>query len=133
MARTSSAEVEKIIEVEAAIDLTPFIAIANELVTECCVGKGYADARLILIESWLAAHFYSVRDPRAASETAGGVGAHYQSAVSLGFDTSHYGQTAMRLDTAGGLAALNTQSKEGISKSIGLTWLGTETDSKDEE
>ena len=134
MARTTRANVEGIIEVDAGIvandaDMEPFITIANELVTEVCTGEAgpstaYSTARLELIERWLAAHFYTNRDPRTTSERAGSVGANFQSKVDLGFDTSHYGQTAIRLDTNGGLSQLNDRIKKGSSK-VGGFWAGT--------
>lgn len=134
MARTTLAQVETIIELDAELipdeaALTPFIDVANELVTEACVTNGpetaYTDARLELIERWLTAHIYTIRDPRVANERAGAVGVSYQSSVGLGFDTSHYGQMAMRLDTNGGLAKLNTDTKKGRPR-VGVQWLGTE-------
>jgi len=142
MARTTKAYIEAIIELDAEVipndaAMEPFILMANELVTECCTGdngpaSAYTDDRLELIERWLAAHCYTLRDPRYTNEKAGSVGASYQSKVDLGFqskvdlgfDTSHYGQMAMRMDTNGGLAALNTQTKKGASK-VGGSWLGT--------
>lgn len=138
MPRTTFANVAAIIELDPAIvsddaTLLPFSTVANELVTEWCVGPlhgpiapevAYSDTRLELIERWLTAHIYTNRDPRAASEGAGSVSASYQSRVDLGFDTSHYGQTAMRLDTAGGLARLNSIMKKGLPR-VGVAWLGT--------
>jgi len=120
--RTTSGQVADIIEVDASIGLEPFMMIANELVTEVCTDKGYTDSRLELIERWLSAHFYTNRDPRAVNEKAGPVGVTYQSAVALNLNTSHYGQTAMLLDTAGGLAALNTLKKKKV---LSVSWLGT--------
>ena len=125
MARTTSILVGGIIEVDANITLTPFIEAANELVTECCSSSGYTALRLAQIEKWLSAHLYTVRDPRAESEKAGSVSEKFQSKVDLGFDTSHYGQMAMRLDTEGGLAALNERIKKGKRATVGVTWLGT--------
>lgn len=132
MARTTAEQVELIIEVDATISTTPFIELANELVTEACTGSNgpsieYTEARLEVIERWLAAHFYTVRDPRAESESAGSASAKFQSAVDLGFDSSHYGQTAMRLDTNGGLARINERAKRGSGK-IGVAWLGTKSE-----
>jgi hypothetical protein len=134
--RTTRALVAEIIELDASIvptdaSMLPFITLANELVTECCTGNNgpdtaYSDDRLTLIETWLAAHFYTNRDPRVASETAGPVQSNYQSAVDLGFNTSHYGQAAMRLDTNGGLAKLNKDSINGGVTRLSVTWLGTE-------
>jgi hypothetical protein len=130
--RTTSAAVAGIIEVDSTISLTPFIEIANELVTECCDGAGYTDARLELIERWLAAHFYSVRDQRASSETAGRVSESKQTKVDLGFNVTVHGQQALRLDTAGGLAALDKRTLAGRKASVGVTWLGTDYDDEDE-
>ena len=128
MARTTSALVEGIIEVDASISLTPFIAVANALVTQCCtdLDADYADSTLVLIETWLAAHCYTIRDMRAERERAGTVEEKFQSKVDLGFDSSHYGQMAMRLDNQGGLAALNEKIKKGQAAAITFTYLGTE-------
>ena len=89
MARTNATNVKSIIEVDASIivsdsDLDPFISTANELVTEMCTGTvngpktAYTATRLELIERWLSAHFYAVRDPRVKNEKAGSVGVAYQ-------------------------------------------------------
>lgn len=127
MARTTDELVQAIIEVDAAIALTPFIAAANTLVTRCCTNldEDYTADDLQQIETWLAAHFYTVRDGRAFREKAGSVSEELQSKVDLGFSTSHYGQTAMTLDYQGGLAALNETTKNGSSNTVGVTWLGT--------
>jgi hypothetical protein len=126
MARTDAASIAAIIEVDDSIDLTPFIDAANELVTECCLNAGYTDTRLKMIETWLAAHFYTTIDPRSSSESVGGaISNSYQSAVTYGFSTSHYGQQAMRLDSAGGLAALDKKILSGRSK-VSVKWLGSD-------
>jgi len=129
MARTSVTAVDLIIEVDSSISRTPFIEAANALVTECCGDSAnYTAAHLELIERWLSAHLYTVRDMRAESEKAGPVSEKKQSKVDLGFDSSHYGQTAMRLDWEGGLAALNNRIKKGQRQVAAVTWLGTEED-----
>jgi len=127
--RTTDDLVQGIIEVDSAISLTPFIAAANALVTECCTGlaEEYTAAHLILIETWLAAHFYTIRDMRAVSEKAGSVSERFQSKVDIGLSTSHYGQMAMRLDYKGGLARLDNKLKKG-GKSPSITWVGKEED-----
>ena len=124
--RTTSAAVTLIIEVDATISLTPFIETANALVTEHCSTDDYDATRLELIERWLSAHMYTIRDMRAESEKIDTASQKKQSAVDIGFDTSHYGQMAMRLDTAGGLSQLNEQMKKGTSQIVSATWLGTE-------
>jgi len=127
MARTNVALVEGIIEVDidSAADLDPFISAANTLVTQCCTNltTDYTAAQLVEIETWLAAHIYTVMDPRSVSEKAGPVGETFQSKVDLGFNTSHYGQHAMRLDYYGGLARLDRKIKSG-AKVPSVAWLG---------
>ncbi len=127
MARTTSDLVEGIIENSENITLTPFIAAANTLVTQCCTDltEDYTDDELQQIETWLAAHIFTIRDMRAFRERAGSVSDERQSKVDLGFDTSHYGQMAMRLDYHGGLAKLNEEIKKGTSKRLIATWVGT--------
>ena len=133
MARTNNALVEGIIEVDSAISLTPFIGAANSIVTQCCtdLDDDYSEDDLQQIETWLSAHFYTVRDMRAERERAGTVEEKFQSKVDLGFNTSHYGQMAMRLDFHGGLAALNKKILKGNFKTPSISYLGKERDEID--
>ncbi len=132
MARATDDLIEGIIDVDSAILLAPFIDAANMLVTQFCTDLtvDYTNAQLVQIETWLAAHFYTVRDMRASEERAGPVSERKQSKVDLGFATSHYGQMAMTLDFYGGLASLNERIKEGKANRISITWLGTEKATK---
>lgn len=110
MARTTAELVAGIIEVDEDIDITPFIDTANMLVTDVCGESEYSDAKLELIERWLSAHFYAVRDPRAIDEAVKGISERTESKVDLGLDFTRYGQQAKILDTEGNLAALDEQS-----------------------
>jgi len=123
--RTTSVLVAAIIEVDTDIDLEPFIFTASELVTEVCAIAGYTVERLELIERWLSAHFYAIRDPRVTQEKAGSVGANFESKVDLNLALTRYGQQAMLLDTQGGLAALNQSMLSG-KRTASVAWLGTE-------
>jgi len=116
--RTDAAKVAGIIEVDASIDLAPFILTASAMVTAHCTGANgpttaYDSDTLELIERWLSAHVYATRDPRYTQERADVVGASYQSSVALGLNNSHYGQQAMMLDWNGGLARLSNQMVTG--------------------
>ena len=133
--RTTSEAVADIIETDVAIDLTPFIATSSALVTKHCAEKNsaYTEAELELIERWLAAHCYTVRDPRTTRENLGKLETTFQSKVDLGLNTSHYGQMAMMLDWYGGLAALNeTMINGGGRRVVGITWLGEESETLEE-
>ena len=130
--RTNATNIKAIIEVDTSIiaadsDLDPFITTANELVTEVCTGTkngptpAYTVARLELIERWLSAHFYAIRDPRSKSEKAGSVAVTYQGKTDLNLSLTHYGQQSMMLDTNGGLSRLD----KGKGLAATVLWLGT--------
>lgn len=125
MAYTTAAAVAGIIDVEDNHDLSPFIATANELVVEVCVPAGYSDARLEIIEMWLAAHFYAILNKVPASETVGPVQESYQYRIGLNLANTMWGQQALVLDTNGGLAALSKAMETGKRQPKGW-WLGTE-------
>jgi hypothetical protein len=133
--RTTAELVGAIIEVDEDIPLDPFIGFASTLTDRVeraaelatlltddpeSDGKTRAE-KLQQIETLLAAHFYTLRDPRAVQEKAGSVAATYQSAVTFKLFTSHYGQHAMLLDETGTLEAINAGNK---TRTVGVTWLG---------
>jgi len=128
--RTTSDLVAAIIAVDTKniTDVSPFISAASALVDEACSTDDYTDAQLTVIETWLAAHVYTIRDPRAESEKAGSISVKYQSKVALNLSTSHYGQMAMLLDHKGGLAALSKRIEKGKKQSVSITWWGSEDD-----
>jgi hypothetical protein len=133
MARITDSDVEGVIEVDDSITLTPFITAANELVTELCTDSDYTDARLALIETWLAAHFYAIRDQAVAMDRAGPVQNQYQYKIGLFLHQTKHGQMALTLDTDGNLAALSKRMEEGEAATISISWLGTDYDTEDDE
>lgn len=127
MSRTSAIQVAAIVEVDPTINagsLEAFIETASSLVDEVCVPANYGSARLELIERWLAAHFYAIRDKQVTGEKAGPVSANYQYSLGLVLSVTHYGQQAMLLDTAGGLAALSKAAETGEVAQRGVVWVG---------
>lgn len=131
----AEASVEAIIEVDATIDLTPFIAAGVAMTEKHCeaANSAYTAAELEMIATWLSAHFYAIRDPRALVEDLGRISTTIESKVSLGLDVTRYGQMAMLLDWYGGLAALNEQMiKNGGRRNIAITWLGEESQTLEE-
>lgn len=114
MIRTSKPAVDKIIELDETInsgDIDFAMEAANALVDSVCLESGYSDALLELIERWLSAHFYAIRDPRAEKESADDVDVTYQGETKTGLEHTSYGQQAMTLDYKGNLAAVNNNSK----------------------
>ncbi len=135
MAYTTFAQVEKIIEIDSNIttDAAEFIETANHLVVRLGLptatdssGAVYHDATsLELVERWLTAHFYAVRDPRVVREAAGSVSAQYESKVDLYLENTRYGQQALLVDHSGKLSDWNTEMKDDKKRSSGgVNWLG---------
>lgn len=124
MAYATAETVAGYTEVDEDVDLTPFIDTANMLVVEKCVPRGYTDAQLTVIESWLAAHFYRIRDQAAASESVEGVSESKQYHVGKGLETTMWGTNAMMADFKGGLAELNKQLMNGGKAKVGIFHLG---------
>lgn len=114
MPRTTADLVKEVIEVDEELgSLTPFIRVANQLVTELCGAAGYDDQRLTDIETWLSAHFWTAIDPRVATQFADGVGQTVIYKAGFGLDSSIYGQMVKRLDTKGALGQLDAYANEG--------------------
>lgn len=122
MIRTTPDLVAGIIELDPSIVLDPFISAASQLVDEIAPKTHHSDERLQTIETWLAAHFYCMRDPRTSMESAGSVKATYQSWVRPNLQLSHYGQMAIVLDTSSLLARMSRGALP-----VSVNWLGTPT------
>ncbi len=131
MPRTDAESVARLLEdfdgdAESADEdlFEPFILSSNELVTELCTDSDYSDARLELIERWLAAHFWTISHQQVKFFSAQKVQESYDSKVDLYLNQTKYGQMAQMLDTKGNLAALNNVAKDIIKRVAGGTWLG---------
>jgi len=120
MARVTGAEVLAIIDTElTAIEVAPFITVANIIVTNQLTGEHSADL-LKEIERWLAAHFVAIRDPRAKTEKTGDASTSYYGEAGKGFDHTPYGQQVLALDTTGILASLGKRKAEFRSIDLDL-------------
>lgn len=129
MPRTTSDLVKDIVDVQVGKGLDQFIAPASALVdgvearsNSLSSASQLSDERLQLIETWLAAHFYCMFDPRPERERAGPVESKYETKVDLRLNLSKYGQMAMTLDTTGYLNELN--NAKGIRR-VSVVWLGS--------
>lgn len=103
-------------------DLTPFIAAANAMTTQCVADalnlKGFtitdtgAPTDLATqIETWLAAHFYCQSDKPLDNKSAGGASGKYQGSTGDGLAGTRYGLTAMRIDWSQCLRNLDNQQR----------------------
>lgn len=94
---------------------TMFINSAHLIVWEYYgTSTKYTEARLKLIELYLAAHFAAITNPVASFEGVGKVQQSLQYKVGLGLNFTKYGQQALLLSNG-----------ELLGKRISITWLGT--------
>lgn len=131
MARTTESKVRAVIATDADIDLTEMINVANVLTTRMdsnATAKGYtlsAD-ELEVIETYLAAHFYALRDLQPIKEREGRSSIDYMGKTGYGLEATLWGQQALALDVSGSLGSFSGSQNVGNNNSVGLVWLGEE-------
>lgn len=121
MARTTPERVRDVIQVDSSIDLTRFIETANALVSYVVtVDSTLPTNLLVAIETYLAAHFYALRDQQLESTQIGEASDRYQTGdKGRGLYATDWGANAVALDPSGVLAGI----AEGI-KRAGVVWMG---------
>ncbi len=96
---------------DQSTDLAPFIESAASLydsvIGVTAAGAAYTDAKAEIIQRWLSAHFYSITDAIANSDSVGGISSSIQQNLDKGLEQTVYGQMAIRLDTSNALADSN--------------------------
>lgn len=125
--RTTEDLVRSIIDNTPTIDMTPFIRIANRIVTKVHSKDTLAlldSGDLQELETWLAAHFYAHRDQLLQNKSTSGASGGFQGQTGMYFESTQYGQTCLLLDVTGCLASLMDQAKNG-RKQIQMIWLGS--------
>tara|TARA_R110000851_G_scaffold9428_1_gene35055 strand:- start:347 stop:742 length:396 start_codon:yes stop_codon:yes gene_type:complete len=113
--RTSAPQVCGIIDtILTEQEIQPFIRTASLLVDEHLADylPVITTDLLAEIETYLAAHFVTLWDPRTSEETAGNTSFKYEgSANGPGLESSKYGQMAKLLDPSGRLSQLSNPNR----------------------
>lgn len=124
MARTTLAAVNKIIQYDSTNVPDPQLMIdsASLMVTNV-IGTALDASTAELVERYLAAHLIAISDPRIQSEQVKTIQASYQVRLSDGLGITHFGTTAMMLDSSGKLAVWNNKVVKGMVK-FDLFWAG---------
>ena len=121
--RTNDEAVRAVLDTDAAIEVAPFIKTANSLTNYVARrdAAGLLDAEALRqIETYLAAHFYALKDPQFRSKSTGGASGQFQGQSGMGLDATDWGQQAKLLDYTGTLNSL------AIGRArVGAAWLGT--------
>jgi len=125
--RSSEADVQAILKdaFQTGDSLSPFIIVANRIVTKICISDSYESFDLELIERYLSAHFYACSERQHSSERADVVQRSFTGTMEKGLDFTQFGQMAKRLAWEGELTALDSGSS---ARSVGMDWLGSTPD-----
>ena len=116
MARTTEDRVNLLIQYDLTIitDIQSFIDDASMLVDNIvAIAPLPSTALLEIVERYLAAHFIAIADPRVDTEKVKSLQTKYQYLLDKGFAITHWGTTAMMVDTTGRLAAFNNRLLDG--------------------
>jgi len=107
MARTTAEEVLEIMDTSLSdTQISPYIGLANRMVTSLLGGEGLSDQLLTDIELWLTAHFIAITKSRMGEkEQIGEATIVYIGKFGMGFQSTPYGQMVLSLDSTGKIAA----------------------------
>lgn len=124
---TTEDDVRRLVAFDSAriVDIELFIADATLLATNV-IGDALNTSTFDMVVRYLAAHLISISDPRVQMEKVKTLQVRYQAKIDLGLSLTHYGSTAMILDSSGRLAAWNDRvvNGGGIKQ---FFWAGSET------
>ena len=122
MARVTTAEVADIMDSDPdpqANSLERGVEAANLVVNEDLVPTGkLSEARLRLVELWLAAHYASTENPSVESHESGDSSTDYEAATGEGYAETRYGRRALELDSTGALA--DAHKSEAVFETFGV-------------
>ena len=127
MSRASEDDLRALVSSDPSLSVSIFIDTASSLIdkVESCDTANELSAKdLRLIETWLAAHFYAIRDQQYQAKTTEGASATFQGQTGMYLDSTQWGQQAITLDITQCLAKINAEAKEGGKRTASLEWLG---------
>ncbi len=101
--------------------LLPFIMAAEQLTNKIEAyitsnGKEISIANLTEVQRWLAAHFTTANEKVTSGEGVSGVSESYDLSTAVGLNNSHFGSTAILLDSSGYLRKLDAGEISDVQK-----------------
>ena len=128
-ARTTIASVRGVLnrDYDGSANLQPYIDTATLVIDrakELATAEDVtlSSAVLEMMERWLAAHFYCQSDKPYQSRNTKGASASFAGKTGMYFESTLYGQTAMRIDPSGSLQSIGGKER----KILTAAWLGEE-------
>lgn len=112
MARVNVEDVRQIFSTTLTdVQLSPYIAVANSIVTDKLGATSLGDERLANIERFLTAHIVTLTQNRETlEEEIGEARVRYANVFGKGLEATTYGQMVMTLDTTGKLHNMSRRS-----------------------
>ncbi len=106
-----------------AHSILPFIMVAEQLTNKIeayILSKDEVvdTANITEIQRWLSAHFMTAQEKITKSEKVSDVGESYDLSTKVGLANSHFGQTAILLDSSGYLRKLDNGEMSSITVSL---------------
>lgn len=108
--RNDASDLAKIVFIPDGADPEVHLESANLIITEKLSGFGMSEARLKLVEVYLAAHFLTVSEEKGGLTRSrmGNSEDWFADIYSAGFGSTRFGQTAASFDESGTLAKMGT-------------------------
>lgn len=116
--RTDEEQLRELLDCGATPNLEVFMAIASQTVDALLISSGLSAEVLKLVETFLAAHFYTLTKERGtlASQTMGDATDRFHNVYTKGFGATRFGQQALVLDTSGTLASESAKADSPVTK-----------------
>lgn len=106
--RAVAADVKSILNTELTdTEIDAYITTANLVVTAQLGNTTVSATLLTQIEMYLAGHLITTTRERKAEQVSGEGGVRFEGKTGMRLEATHYGQTAMTLDSTGRLSNLN--------------------------
>ena len=123
MPRTDVLAIRQILETEVSDDdLVAYVTSASVFVDNLFSAAGLDDSLLTELEKWICAHFVaSTRTQQLQEAKAGPVEFRAQGKTGMGFESTHYGQTAISLDPTGLLKDASLGTRPIVFHAVGGT------------
>ncbi len=120
MARINEKRIQDIMDTAVDVgNITTYLNIANNYVTQNLGSSGLDTATLADIEAFITAHFIAMtKERQGMKEKIGDVSVEYQGEFGKFLEMTTYGQSALLLDSTGILSSVSSGTKKASIKAI---------------
>jgi hypothetical protein len=119
--RNDAGDLSKIVTIPDETDPSAFLEMAALIVDEKLSAAGMSDARLKLVEVYLAAHFLTISEEKGGLTRSrmGNSEDWFSDVYTAGFGSTRFGQTAVSFDESGILAKMGSAKGKAEFRFVG--------------